>query len=71
MLRPSPFVLRQHVNHLRAVRRRTLAAPGNAAHRAELENSLYALCVLTGCRNPHAALAAAETHLAANRLPPM
>lgn len=65
---PSPFVLRQHVNHVRAARRRTLAAPGDPVQRAELENCLYTLCVLTGLRSAPAALAAAEAYLAANRL---
>ncbi|MFD7084964.1 DUF5133 domain-containing protein [Streptomyces sp. NPDC059918] len=66
---PSEFVLRQHVSQVRAARRRTLAASHDAVQRAELENCLYTLCVLTGCRSAHAALAAAEAHLAANRLP--
>ncbi|MFG2749523.1 DUF5133 domain-containing protein [Streptomyces xanthophaeus] len=69
VLLPSPFVLRQHVNHLRAARRRTLALPEDLAQRVELENSLYTLCVLTGRRSAHAALLAAEEYLAANRLP--
>ncbi|MEU8844596.1 DUF5133 domain-containing protein [Streptomyces roseus] len=67
---PSAFVLRQHVNHLRAARRRTLAPPDDAVQRAELENCLYTLCVLTGLRSAPAALAATEAYLAANRLQP-
>lgn len=70
VLLPPAFVLRQHVDHLRAARRRTLAAPDDPAQRAELENSLYTLCVLTGRRSAYAALVAAEAHLAAHRLPP-
>ncbi|MFE3579040.1 DUF5133 domain-containing protein [Streptomyces vinaceus] len=66
---PSPFVLRQHVSQVRAARRRTLAAPEDPVRRAELENALYTLCVLTGRRGAHAALAAAEAYLAVNRLP--
>ncbi|MFE5534798.1 DUF5133 domain-containing protein [Streptomyces sp. NPDC056492] len=66
---PSPFVLRQHVSQVRAARRRTLAAPRDPVQRAELENALYTLCVLTGRRSAHAALMAAEVYLAAHRLP--
>ncbi|MFK0238612.1 DUF5133 domain-containing protein [Streptomyces vinaceus] len=58
------------MNHLRAARRRTLAAPDDPAQRAELENCLYTLCVLTGCRSAPATLSAAEAFLAAHRLRP-
>ncbi|MFI1154043.1 DUF5133 domain-containing protein [Streptomyces sp. NPDC020817] len=68
-LYPSPFVLRQQVSQVRAARHRTLAAPHDAAQRAELESCLYTLYVLTGCRTAHAALTAAEALLVANRLP--
>ncbi|MFE2475242.1 DUF5133 domain-containing protein [Streptomyces sp. NPDC059389] len=47
-LYPSPFVLRQHVSQVRAARRPHLAAPHDAAQRAELENCLYTLCA--SCR---------------------
>ncbi|MFE5534706.1 DUF5133 domain-containing protein [Streptomyces sp. NPDC056492] len=69
VLFPSAFVLRQHVGQVRAARRRTLAAPEDPVQRAELENALYTLCVLTGRRGAHAALMAAEVYLAAHRLP--
>ncbi|MFB7982891.1 DUF5133 domain-containing protein [Streptomyces vinaceus] len=46
-----------------------MAAPHDRAPRAELENCLYTLCILTGCRTAHAALTAAEAFLAANRPP--
>ncbi|MFE2147422.1 DUF5133 domain-containing protein [Streptomyces sp. NPDC059456] len=57
---PSPFVLSQHVSQVRAARRTTLAAPHDRAQRAELENRLYTLRVLTGSCTAHAALTAAE-----------
>ncbi|MFD9304816.1 DUF5133 domain-containing protein [Streptomyces sp. NPDC060048] len=67
---PAPFVLRQHLNHLRAARRRTLAAPDDPALRAELDNATYTLCVLMGRNSAHGALRAAEEVVAAHRLPP-
>ncbi|MFD9306678.1 DUF5133 domain-containing protein [Streptomyces sp. NPDC060048] len=70
-LRPPPQVLRKHLNHLRAARRRTLAAPHDAAQRAELDDAAYTLCVLMGQRNAPAALLAAEEQLTAHRLPPV
>lgn len=66
---PSPVVLRRHLNHLRAVRRRVLAAPEDPALRAELEDAAYTLCVLMGRRSAHGALLAAEEVVAAHRLP--
>ncbi|WP_406179153.1 DUF5133 domain-containing protein [Streptomyces sp. NBC_01006] len=69
-LLPAPFVLRGHLDHLRAARRRTLSAPGDPAQRAELEDAAYTLCVLMGQRNAHGALRAAEQLAAAHRLPP-
>ncbi|MFD6227652.1 DUF5133 domain-containing protein [Streptomyces sp. NPDC060232] len=69
-LLPSPDVLRRHLNHLRAMRRRTLAAPHDPALRAALEDAAYTLCVLMGQRGAHSALMAAEERVAAHRLPP-
>ncbi|MFF8261238.1 DUF5133 domain-containing protein [Streptomyces virginiae] len=69
-LLPAPDVLRGHLNHLRALRRRTLAAPDDAALRAALDDAAYTLCVLMGQRNAHSALLAAEERVAAHRLPP-
>ncbi|MGW6785249.1 DUF5133 domain-containing protein [Streptomyces sp. NPDC054987] len=69
-LLPAPDVLRGHLHHLRAVRRRTLAAPDDPALRAALEDAAYTLCVLMGQRNTHSALIAAEERVAAHRLPP-
>ncbi|MFJ1563570.1 DUF5133 domain-containing protein [Streptomyces erythrochromogenes] len=69
-LLPSPHVLRRHLNHLRAVRRRTLASPDDPALRAAMEDAAYTLCVLMGQRNAHSALLAAEELVAAHRLPP-
>ncbi|MET9696799.1 DUF5133 domain-containing protein [Streptomyces sp. NPDC006529] len=63
----QPRVLREQLSRLRAARRRTLAAPHDPAQRAELDDAAYALCLLTGQRNAHAALLAAEAHLAAQR----
>ncbi|KOU09951.1 hypothetical protein ADK49_33710 [Streptomyces sp. WM6349] len=62
--------MRGHLNHLRALRRRTLAAPEDPALRAALEDAAYTLCVLMGQRNAHSALLAAEERVAAHRLPP-
>ncbi|MFE0577456.1 DUF5133 domain-containing protein [Streptomyces sp. NPDC058874] len=70
-LLPAPHVLRRHLNHLRAVRRRTLAAPEDPALRAAMEDAAYTLCVLMGQRNTHSALLAAEELVAAHRLPPV
>ncbi|WP_324605312.1 DUF5133 domain-containing protein [Streptomyces sp. NRRL F-2664] len=67
---PAPDVLRRHLDHLRAVRRRTLAAPDDPALRAALEDAAYTLCVLMGQRHAHGALLAAEERVAAHRLPP-
>lgn len=67
---PAASVLRQHLNHLRAARRRAMNAPHDPALRAQLEDSLYALCVLTGRRSAHAALLAAEQYLAVHRQVP-
>ncbi|MGW9069131.1 DUF5133 domain-containing protein [Streptomyces yangpuensis] len=67
---PAPEVLRRHLEHLRAVRRRTLAAPDDPALRAALEDAAYTLCVLMGQRHAHGALLAAEERVAAHRLPP-
>ncbi|WP_063838086.1 DUF5133 domain-containing protein [Streptomyces yangpuensis] len=67
---PAPDVLRRHLEHLRAVRRRTLAAPDDPALRAALEDAAYTLCVLMGQRHAHGALLAAEERVAAHRLPP-
>ncbi|MEU4120987.1 DUF5133 domain-containing protein [Streptomyces virginiae] len=69
-LLPAPDVLRGHLNHLRALRRRTLAAPEDPGLRAALEDAAYTLCVLMGQRNAHGALLAAEERVAAHRLPP-
>ncbi|MDJ0386053.1 DUF5133 domain-containing protein [Streptomyces sp. G-G2] len=66
---PPPFILRQHLNHLRGARRRTVDAPGDATVRAELESAAYMLCVLMGERGVHGALTAAEEHLACQGLP--
>ncbi|MFC9585287.1 DUF5133 domain-containing protein [Streptomyces yangpuensis] len=67
---PAPDVLRRHLDLLRAVRRRTLAAPDDPALRAALEDAAYTLCVLMGQRHTHGALLAAEERVAAHRLPP-
>ncbi|MFJ7777523.1 DUF5133 domain-containing protein [Streptomyces yangpuensis] len=67
---PAPDVLRRHLDLLRAVRRRTLAAPDDPALRAALEDAAYTLCVLMGQRHAHGALLAAEERVAAHRLPP-
>ncbi|KPI20543.1 hypothetical protein OV450_0009 [Actinobacteria bacterium OV450] len=67
-LSPQPDVLRRHVNHVRAARRRALAAPDDAGVRSELEDAAYTLCVLMGQRSAHGALLAAEELIAANRL---
>ncbi|MET9857605.1 DUF5133 domain-containing protein [Streptomyces sp. NPDC006450] len=67
---PEPDVLRQHVNHLRAVRRRAMAAPGDANVRGEMEEAAYTLCVVMGQRSAHGALLAAEELLAVSRLRP-
>ncbi|MET9572271.1 DUF5133 domain-containing protein [Streptomyces virginiae] len=69
-LLPAPDVLRGHLNHLRALRRHTLAAPDDPALRAALDDAAYTLCVLMGQRNAHSALLAAEERVAAHRLPP-
>ncbi|WP_241253680.1 DUF5133 domain-containing protein [Streptomyces sp. W1SF4] len=69
-LMPNALVLRQHLNHLRAVRRRLLASPEDPATRADLGNAAYTLCVLIGQRSTHAALQAAEQYLAARRMTP-
>ncbi|MFJ4776024.1 DUF5133 domain-containing protein [Streptomyces sp. NPDC088762] len=69
-LLPSPPVLRRHLDHLRAARRRTLAAPEDPALRTELEDAAYRLCVLMGQRSAHGAVLAAEEVVAAHRLPP-
>lgn len=69
-LLPAPFVLRQHLNHLRAARRRFLAAPDDPTLRADLEDATYTLCVLMGQRSAHAAILAAEEVTASHRLPP-
>lgn len=69
-LLPNPYALRQHLNHLRASRRRTLAAPDDPAARNQLDDAAYTLCVLMGQRSTHAALQAAEEHLAEHRLAP-
>ncbi|MET9465486.1 DUF5133 domain-containing protein [Streptomyces sp. NPDC006544] len=68
-LLPHPFTVRQHLSHLRAARRRTLAAPDDPAARAALDDAAYTLCVLMGQRGTYAALKAAEEHVAAHRLP--
>lgn len=67
---PSTFVLRQHLSHLRATRRRALLSPEDPDARAALDDAAYTLCVLTGQRAAYAALQAAEEHVAAHRLPP-
>ncbi|MFJ6797301.1 DUF5133 domain-containing protein [Streptomyces sp. NPDC091268] len=59
--------LGRYLNHYRAARRRTFAAPGDANARSLLDDAGYALCVLTGRRSPHAALAAAEYLIATAR----
>lgn len=69
-LLPSPFVLRGHLSHLRAVRRRTLTAPDDPAQRAALDDAVYTLCVLMGQRSAHGALLAAEQLAAVRLLPP-
>lgn len=69
-LLPPPVALRRHLNHLRAARRRTLAAPEDPALRTELEDAAYTLCVLMGQRSAHGALLAAEEVVAAHRLLP-
>ncbi|MFI5672755.1 DUF5133 domain-containing protein [Streptomyces sp. NPDC051704] len=61
--RCSPFVLRQQVSQVRVARLRTSAAPHDPVQRAELENCLYALCVLTGRRSAYATLTADEAFL--------
>ncbi|MCJ0869741.1 DUF5133 domain-containing protein [Streptomyces sp. AP-93] len=68
---PEPDLLRRHVNHLRAARRRALAAPGDASVRSELEEAAYTLCVLMGQRSAHGALLAAEQLIAVSRLKPV
>ncbi|WP_185910963.1 DUF5133 domain-containing protein [Streptomyces sp. WAC07149] len=59
--------LREYLGVLRAARRRALAAPDDADGRAELNDAAQALCLLTGQRNAHAALVAAEHELASLR----
>ncbi|MFI6006628.1 DUF5133 domain-containing protein [Streptomyces sp. NPDC051366] len=66
---PNPLVLRQHLGHLRAARR-TLATPDDPAARADLDNAAYTLCVLMEQRTTHAAIQAAEQHLADHRPAP-
>ncbi|MFD3466631.1 DUF5133 domain-containing protein [Streptomyces sp. NPDC058682] len=67
-LPPQPDVLRRHVTHLRAARRRAVAAPDDAGVRSELENAAYNLCILMEQRSAHGALLAAEELIAVNRL---
>ncbi|MFF8261434.1 DUF5133 domain-containing protein [Streptomyces virginiae] len=67
---PHADDLRRHVNHLRAARRRALAAPDDAGIRGELEEAVYALCVVMGQRSAHSAVLAAEEIIAVNRLEP-
>ncbi|WP_328965467.1 DUF5133 domain-containing protein [Streptomyces virginiae] len=67
-LPPRPDVLRRHVNHLRAARRRAVAAPDDTGVRGELEDAAYTLCILMEQRSAHAALLAAEELIAVNRL---
>ncbi|MGW7327701.1 DUF5133 domain-containing protein [Streptomyces sp. NPDC054840] len=67
---PHPDDLRRHVNHLRAARRRALAAPDDAGMRGQLEEAAYALCVVMGQPSAHGALLAAEEMIAVNRLEP-
>lgn len=67
---PHPDTLRGHVNHLRAARRRAMAAPDDASVRSELEEAAYTLCVVMGQRSAHSALVAAEEMIAVNRLTP-
>ncbi|MFF1409438.1 DUF5133 domain-containing protein [Streptomyces sp. NPDC058289] len=69
-LLPTPFVLRGHLSHLRAVRRRTMTAPDDPTQRAALEDAVYTLCVLMGQRSAHGALTAAEHLVATHLLPP-
>ncbi|MCF3181429.1 DUF5133 domain-containing protein [Streptomyces polychromogenes] len=66
---PGASVLRRHLNHLRAARRRTMDAPEDPALRAELEDAGYSLCLLTGQRSVHRALLTAEQAVATQRLP--
>ncbi|MFI5985241.1 DUF5133 domain-containing protein [Streptomyces sp. NPDC051555] len=67
---PPPVVLRQQLTHLRAARRRTLAAPTDPTLRTILANAAYTLCILMGERTVHAALTAAEERVALHRLGP-
>ncbi|MCY0932250.1 DUF5133 domain-containing protein [Streptomyces sp. H27-H1] len=67
-VRPEPRLLREHLSHFRAMRRRTFAALDDACLRSELENASYTLCVLMGERSTHLALQAAEELIAAHRL---
>ncbi|MEU7553716.1 DUF5133 domain-containing protein [Streptomyces sp. NPDC044571] len=67
-LQPNPSVLRGHLRHFRALRRRTFATPEDPGLRCELEDASYTLCVLTGRRSPHHAVHAAEELVALHRL---
>ncbi|WP_419248251.1 DUF5133 domain-containing protein [Streptomyces virginiae] len=62
-LPPRPDVLRRHVNHLRAARRRAVAAPDDTGVRGELEDAAYTLCILMEQRSAHAARTRRRTSL--------
>ncbi|MEU8840457.1 DUF5133 domain-containing protein [Streptomyces roseus] len=67
-LLPDPGTIGDLLKRHRALRRRALAAPEDAAVRDELDDATYTLCVLMGRRNAHAALRSAELLIGAEWL---